>query len=119
MTGCQILETQALLRTHQWPIPSGAKRPGTQSKRHLKVLKSKIVSSSFRFVNYSSLVLREDDTDVVEGAGESAVNWTKEAWVSSREGIQCLKDADGDTEKILDCRKNLHSSLDGEVQLIN
>ena len=79
----------------------------------MKVLKKKLVSSSFRFVNYSSLVLRKDDTDVVEGAGESAVNWRNETWVKSRDGIQCLKDANVDTEKILDCRKNLHLHSDG------
>jgi len=48
-----------------------------------------------------------------EDAGESAVNWTKEAWASSEAGIQCLKEAGSDTEKILACRKNLHSSLGG------
>ena len=57
--------------------------------------------------------MREDDTDVLEGAGESAVNWRNETWVKSREGIQCLKDANVDTEKILDCRKNLHRALGG------
>jgi hypothetical protein len=48
-----------------------------------------------------------------EDAGESAVNWTSEAWVSSTEGVKCLKDAGSDTDAILACRKNLHSSLAG------
>jgi hypothetical protein len=48
-----------------------------------------------------------------ENAGESAVDWTKEAWASSGAGIQCLKDAGSDTEAILACRTNLHSSLGG------
>jgi hypothetical protein len=48
-----------------------------------------------------------------ESAGDSAVDWTKEAWVSSKDGIQCLKDANGDTDAILACRKNVHGSLGG------
>jgi len=48
-----------------------------------------------------------------ENAGESAVNWTTEAWASSQEGIQCLKDAGSNTTAILACRANLHSSLAG------
>jgi len=48
-----------------------------------------------------------------ENAGESAVNWTNEAWVSSQAGVQCLKDAGSDTTAIVACRTNLHSSLAG------
>jgi len=48
-----------------------------------------------------------------EDAGESAGAWANEAWASSSEGIQCLKDAGSDTDAILACRKNIHSSLGG------
>ena len=39
-------------------------------------------------------------------------DWYLEAWVSTEAGVQCLKDADSDTE-ILACRRNLHQSLAG------
>jgi len=45
--------------------------------------------------------------------GDSAANWATEAWASSEAGVQCLKDAGSDTQAILDCRTNLHTSLGG------
>jgi hypothetical protein len=48
-----------------------------------------------------------------ESAGDSAANWAEEAWASSADGVKCLKEAGADTDAILACRTNLHSSLGG------
>ena len=55
--------------------------------------------------------LKRMTLSIFEGAGESTVNWTAEAWASSQGGIECLKAAGSDTEAILNCRRNLHHSL--------
>jgi hypothetical protein len=55
--------------------------------------------------------------DKVQGAfesvGVSAADWASEAWASTEAGAKCLKDAGADTDAILACRTNLHSSLGG------
>ena len=113
--GYRTLETPSLVRLHQWLVPSAIKRLGTKSRRHLKVIKRLV----FKICQLSEVCIGRRWHCLVEGAGESAVSWTKEAWVSSKHGIQCLKEAKGNAEAILDCRKNLHSSLDGQVQCSN
>jgi len=47
---------------------------------------------------------------VLQGAGEDAVAWSKEAWVNTQAGVDCLTEAGSDSEAILECRKNLYTA---------
>jgi len=47
---------------------------------------------------------------VLQGAGEDAVAWSKEAWVNTQAGVDCLTEAGSDSEAILECRKQLYTA---------
>jgi len=47
---------------------------------------------------------------VLQGAGQDAVAWSKEAWVNTQAGVECLTEAGSDSEAILECRKNLYTA---------
>ena len=46
----------------------------------------------------------------LEGAGQDALAWSKEAWVNSKAGVECLTEAGSNSEAILECRKNLYTA---------
>jgi len=46
----------------------------------------------------------------LEGAGQDALAWSKEAWVNTGEGIECLKNAGSDADKMIECRKKLYTA---------
>merc|ERR1719403_666298 len=47
--------------------------------------------------------------DTLKGAGVDAVEWSKEAWVNTGAGIECLKNAGSNSDKMIECRKELYS----------
>merc|ERR1719323_2575971 len=47
---------------------------------------------------------------VLQGAGEDAVAWSKEAWVNTQAGVDCLTEAGSDSDAILECRKQLYTA---------
>jgi len=46
----------------------------------------------------------------LEGAGQDALAWSKEAWVNTGEGIECLKNAGSNADKMIECRKELYTA---------
>merc|ERR1719403_649332 len=46
----------------------------------------------------------------LEGAGQDALAWSKEAWVNTKAGVECLTEAGSNSEAILECRKNLYTA---------
>ena len=47
----------------------------------------------------------------LQGTRESLTDWSKEAWLNSKAGVDCLRDAGSDAKAILACRRNLHQSF--------
>ena len=47
----------------------------------------------------------------LQGTKESLTDWSKEAWLNSKAGVDCLRDAGSDANAILACRRNLHQSF--------
>jgi len=48
--------------------------------------------------------------NALEGAGQDALAWSKEAWVNSKAGVDCLTEAGSNADAILECRKNLYTA---------
>ena len=48
--------------------------------------------------------------DTLKGAGVDAVEWSKEAWVNTGAGIECLKNAGSNSDKMIECRKELYTA---------
>jgi len=48
--------------------------------------------------------------DTLKGAGVDAVEWSKEAWVNSKAGVDCLTEAGSNSTAIFECRKNLYTA---------
>jgi len=46
----------------------------------------------------------------LEGAGQDALAWSKEAWVNSKAGVECLTEAGSNSTAILECRKELYTA---------
>ena len=46
----------------------------------------------------------------LEGAGQDALAWSKEAWVNTGAGIECLKNAGSNADKMIECRKELYTA---------
>merc|ERR1719403_240761 len=55
----------------------------------------------------------------LEGAGQDALAWSKEAWVNTGEGIECSKNAGSNADKMIECRKELYTASGASALSLN